>query len=196
MKEVGQCAEHQRVVFTSDSHGGNAQYLTIAHSPLKGREITMVVFETSEKRGCYHDGVVMKELSTASDGWRALMTETTHPESVSQQRLRGPRAALTSHNRRLAQGRVQTQVRLGSPRPISDSGGVHGKRAALGIQQCSSHSLVFQWPLQLMYQASRTSGPRGPRSPPVPTPTTQTRTRAPTTAISPQPVLGPNGSDW
>jgi len=42
-EEVGQCAEDQRVVFTSDSHGGNAQYLTNAHSPLKGHKIMVLL---------------------------------------------------------------------------------------------------------------------------------------------------------
>lgn len=67
------------------------------------------------------------------------------------------------------------------------------QRAALGIQQCFSHSLVFKQPLRLMQQTCRTSGPRGPRSPPAPTPTTPTRTQVPTTANSPQPGLGTDG---
>lgn len=67
------------------------------------------------------------------------------------------------------------------------------QRAALGIQQCSSHSLVLKQPLRLMQQTSRTSGPRGPRSPPASTPTTPTQTQVPTTANSPQPGLGTDG---
>jgi len=83
--------------------------------------------------------------------WARPPTLSPSPNSVYEAR----RAALTSHNRRLAQGRVQTQVRLGSPRPISDSGGVHGKvRALLNLGQsemtlnvCSSRpvALGFDW---------------------------------------------------